>query len=95
MSQVAAPSSRQRIAGGAWRFRWGVERQADVALANGHPEETLRLLSSIRWPREHQRYVRTRLWREASAALGQPTDEPPAALGEDRLAAFGAYWSDT
>ena len=70
------------------------ERQADLALALGRPEETLRLLDSREWPREHQRYVRTQLWRQARAQLGQDTSAPPDSLGEDNLAAFGSYWSD-
>jgi hypothetical protein len=54
----------------------------------------LRLLKSVHWPREHQRYVRTELWRRAQAALGAPETPLPDALGEDNLAPFGAYWSD-
>lgn len=71
-----------------------VERQADLALASGQPAETLRLLAETAWPLEHQRYVRTALWRRARAALGETTDPVPAWLGEDNLAPFGAYWAD-
>jgi hypothetical protein len=41
----------------------------------------------------HQRYARTRLWRRAVAACGGDPGalRPPPGLGEDRLAAFGAY----
>ena len=42
-----------------------VERRANLALATGHPDETIRLLSTTPWPREHQRYVRTELWKKA------------------------------
>jgi hypothetical protein len=70
------------------------ERQADLALAHGNPERTIRLLESFVWPRQHQRYVRTELWKKAKAALGAPQAEPPDALHEDNLAQFGAYWSD-
>jgi hypothetical protein len=69
------------------------EHRADLALALGQPGETLRLLRSIAWPREHQRYVRTTLWKAAQAALGEAVDEAPAFLGEDNLAPYGAYWS--
>lgn len=71
-----------------------IERRADLALEVGRSEETLRLLAATSWPREHQRYVRTELWRAASAALGQSGTSVPDALGEDNLARFGAYWSD-
>ena len=70
-----------------------IERRADLALVRGKPEETLRLLGSTVWPREHQRYTRSTLWRKARAALPLPDEEIPDALGEDRLALFGAYWS--
>jgi hypothetical protein len=71
-----------------------IERKADLALARGKPEETLALLSSIAWQRQHQRYVRTELWRRARSMLGQAEIEVPESLGEDNLARFGAYWSD-
>ena len=71
-----------------------VERRADLALAIGDAPTALRLLEETTWPREHQRYVRTALWRKAKAMLGQDADEPPEYLGEDNLATFGAYWSD-
>ena len=69
------------------------ERLAHLALATGHPEETLRLLAESPWPLEHQRYVRGELWHNACLALGR---DPaiPASLGEDSLAGFGAYWSE-
>lgn len=71
-----------------------IERRADLALAHGKPEEALELLNATQWPREHQRYVRTTLWKKARAALSLPATEVPEALGEDNLAEFGAYWSD-
>lgn len=70
------------------------ERRADLALALDDPAEAVRILSGTSWPREHQRYVRTQLWERAQAGLSQPVTAPPASLGEDRLARFGAYWSD-
>jgi hypothetical protein len=71
-----------------------IERRADLALVLGRPEETLQLLNSIPWPREHQRYVRTALWKKARVALGLSDVNVPESLGEDNLAQFGAYWSD-
>ena len=71
-----------------------IERQADLALTMGKPEETIRLLSQSRWQREHQRYFRTELWCKAQAALGNSDIQAPEFLNEDNLARFGAYWSD-
>jgi hypothetical protein len=71
-----------------------IERRADLALVLGRPQETLRLLRDTSWPFEHQRYIRTEMWRAANAALGEPEAEPPESLREDNLARFGAYWSD-
>lgn len=74
--------------------RFVIERRADLALALGQPAETLRLLTETPWPREHQRYTRSDLWKAAKAVLGKVNVDPPAFLGEDNLARFGAYWSD-
>jgi hypothetical protein len=74
--------------------RWITERRAHLALTSGNPGETLRLLTRDDWPREHQRYVRSELWRQANAALGKPEAAPPDFLNEDNLATFGAYWAD-
>ena len=71
-----------------------IERRADLALAAGSPETAIRLLDDGHWPREHQRYVRSELWKKAQAALGKPDDPPPDSLNEDNLAQFGAYWAD-
>lgn len=70
-----------------------IERRADLALSNGNPSETIRLLTETRWQREHQRYVRTALWRRAHAELTDPDAPVPDKLNEDNLAQFGAYWS--
>jgi hypothetical protein len=71
-----------------------VERRAELALTNGAPTEAIRLLSETVWQREHQRYVRTELWRKAQAMLGRSDAVLPQSLGEDNLARFGAYWSE-
>ncbi len=69
------------------------ERRADLALSTGKPDEAIQLLSQAQWQREHQRYVRTELWKRAQAALGHPDSPAPDGLNEDNLAQFGAYWS--
>ena len=73
--------------------RFVIERRVDLALVLGQPAEALRLLRSVPWPREHQRYVRTELWRRAQRDLGGDDSEAPDWLNEDNLASFGAYWS--
>jgi len=70
-----------------------IERRADLALASGKPAEAIRLLSETKWQREHQRHVRTELWRKAHAAAGDLDAPVPDYLSEDDLAPFGAYWS--
>jgi len=70
------------------------ERRADLALELGQPAEALRILQTTPWPREHQRHVRSELWKRAKAVLGEPAPKPPDFLNEDNLARFGAYWSD-
>ena len=71
-----------------------IERRADLALAAGRPETAIRLLHDGHWPREHQRYIRSELWKKAQAALDNPNDAVPDFLNEDNLARFGAYWAD-
>lgn len=93
-AELGLMEKRETLLAKAPPHRCLIERQAGLALALGRPEETLRLLRDTAWPREHQRYVRTDLWRAASAALGQPDTNPPDSLNEDNLARFGAYWSD-
>ena len=48
----------------------------------------MRLLHDGDWPREHQRHVRTELWKKAQAALGRPHESAPDSLNEDKLAQF-------
>lgn len=94
-AELGQTARRVKLLAAAPPHRRIVERRAQLALTLGRPEETLRLLGETAWPREHQRYVRTDLWRQAQAALGQPGAAVPDALNEDNLARFGAYWSDT
>jgi len=71
------------------------ERRAHLALARGAPTQCLALLAGVAWPRQHQRYVRTTLWKAAQALLGVPDAPVPEALHEDNLASYGAYWSES
>jgi hypothetical protein len=94
-AELGRTEKRQALLAGGPDHRFIIERRAQLALAQGRPEETVQLLSQTSWPREHQRYVRTELWKQACAALGKPDLEVPETLNEDNLARFGAYWSDT
>ena len=71
------------------------ERRAALLLDEGRPAEARALLEGARWTLVHQRYARSRLWRRAVAALegagAAAAARPPACLGEDELAKFGAY----
>jgi hypothetical protein len=92
-AQLKLTAKRTPLLANAPAHRLVIERRADLALALGNPAECLRLLSETAWPREHQRYVRTELWKAANVALGQPNAPVPDSLNEDILARFGAYWS--
>lgn len=94
LAEMGADTEREGLLAGAPEHRLVRERRADLALVRGRPEEALALLGGVEWPREHQRQVRTELWRRAESALGREAVEVPEALGEDNLARFGAYWSD-
>jgi hypothetical protein len=93
-AELNQAAKRAALLGQCGPHRLIIERQADLALALGQPEETLRLLAGVKWPREHQRYTRGDLWKRAQAALGKTENQTPDFLGEDNLARFGAYWSD-
>ncbi len=92
-AELGREADRARLLERAEAHAMIVERRADLALKAGRPLETIRLLSETAWQREHQRYVRSELWRRAQAALGHPDSAVPAFLMEDNLAPFGAYWS--
>lgn len=92
-AELGATEKRRKLLAQAPDHRFIVERRAQLALDLGQPQETLRLLQQFSWPREHQRYVRTELWKQACAALGASGTEIPESLHEDNLARFGAYWS--
>ena len=92
--ELGLTDRRVRLLAKARCHRLVIERQADLALVEGNPAETLRLLASTEWPREHQRYVRTELWRRARTALGEVVGPIPDSLNEDNLARFGAYWPE-
>lgn len=90
--------------GGGGVEEWLLERHAALLGAEGRPADGLRALEGSRFQLVHQRYARTALWRRLKRAAGPATpasDRPcarqqalspaPESLGEDQLAAFGAY----
>lgn len=93
-AQLGLTAKRVDLLARAPIHRLVIERLADLALVRGQPREAIRLLTDTPWPREHQRYVRSELWRRANAALGHASAAVPDFLNEDTLAPFGAYWSD-
>ena len=70
---------------------WLVERRAALSLDRGRPEEARAHLEGASFQLVHQRYARSALWNRIREALSLAEPEPPAWLGEDDLAAFGAY----
>jgi hypothetical protein len=70
---------------------WLAERRASLFLDCGDAQAAFDLLRSTRFQLVHQRYERTRLWRQAESMLGLEPIKYPAWLGEDDLAEFGAY----
>lgn len=68
-----------------------VECRARVLHDSGSFFAALRLLRNSRFQRIHQRYDRTRLWRQIELRLGIKQEQSLAWLGEDDLADFGAY----
>ena len=70
---------------------WLAERRASLFIDAGDSQAALNVLRNTHFQLMHQRYERTRLWRQAEANLGLEPVEYPAWLGEDDLAEFGAY----
>ena len=69
---------------------WLAERRASLFIDAGDSQAALNVLRNTRFQLVHQRYERTRLWRQAEANLGLEPVEYPSWLGEDDLAEFGA-----
>jgi len=73
---------------------WLAERRASWLIDCGNSQAAFDLLTSARFQLVHQRYERTRLWRQVETSLGLKPVEYPSWLGEDDLAEFGAYRDD-
>jgi hypothetical protein len=72
---------------------WVRERIAALFLDQGKAHEAQAVLENTRFQLVHQRYARTELWKKIRSALNLDASVP-AWLGEDDLAAFGAYRQD-
>ena len=70
---------------------WLAERQASLFFDRGDARVAYAVLRTTRFQLIHQRYERTRLWKQVESMLGLEPVEHPFWLGEDDLAEFGAY----
>jgi Domain of unknown function (DUF5107) len=70
---------------------WLAERRASFLIDSGDSQAAFDVLKNTRFQLVHQRYERTRLWRQIEANLGLKPVDHPSWLGEDDLAQFGAY----
>lgn len=70
---------------------WLAERRAGLLIDKGDFLGAMQVLKNTRFQLVHQRYERTRLWRQVERGLGLQPVEYPSWLGEDDLAEFGAY----
>ncbi|PYO91928.1 MAG: hypothetical protein DMD58_03215 [Gemmatimonadetes bacterium] len=68
-----------------------IERRVQLLIDKSEVQAAKRLLLSTPFQKVHQRYVRTALWKQLCEKLNEPCLPIPAELGEDQLAAFGAY----
>jgi hypothetical protein len=68
-----------------------IERRVQLLIDKGDSQEAKRLLLSASFQKVHQRYVRTALWQQICEKRNEPVLPIPPGLGEDQLAAFGAY----
>lgn len=70
---------------------WLAERRVSLLIDCGDWQAAFHLLRSTHFQLVHQRYERTRMWRQVETSLGLEPIEHPSWLGEDDLAEFGAY----
>ena len=68
-----------------------IERRVQLLIDKGELQKARRLLLSVPFQKVHQRYARTALWNQICEGLSEPCLPVPPELGEDQLAAFGAY----
>jgi hypothetical protein len=75
----------------ALQDEWVIERRVQLLIDKGEFHKAKELLLSVSFQKVHQRYARTALWKQVCEKLNEPCLPIPPELGEDQLAAFGAY----
>ena len=70
---------------------WLIERRVSLLVDQSRWEEARQWLQKTHFQLVHQRYTRTRLWRQIQKQLALDPECPANWLGEDDLAEFGAY----
>lgn len=70
---------------------WIKERMVQLLIDKKEYQKAKDLLLSVPFQKVHQTYTRTHLWKQIAENLGLPFQPIPSSLGEDQLAAFGAY----
>lgn len=70
---------------------WLAERRASWLTDSGNGQAAFDVLRKTNFQLVHQRYERTRLWRQVESSLSLEPVEYASWLGEDDLAEFGAY----
>lgn len=75
----------------ALKDEWVIERRVQLLIDKGEIQGARQLLLTTPFQRVHQTYTRSGMWLQICQKLGERCDPIPQALGEDRLARFGAY----
>ncbi len=75
----------------ALQDEWIIERRVQLLIDRGEFQKAKEVLLSVSFQKVHQRYARTALWNQICERLSEPCLPVPPELGEDQLAAFGAY----
>jgi hypothetical protein len=70
---------------------WVIERRVQLLIDKGEIQAAKELLLETPFQFVHQIYARTALWKQICEQLNEPFLPVPVRLGEDNLAAFGAY----
>jgi len=76
---------------GALEDEFLLERKAALLIDQGRFAEAKSILERTPFQLVHQRYSRSRLWKQIASHNYSTSPEIPAQLGEDDLAEFGAY----
>jgi hypothetical protein len=75
----------------ALKDEWLIERKVQLLIDKGEYLKAKELLLSTPFQKVHQTYTRTGLWMQICEKLNISCSPIPFQLGEDKLAAFGAY----